>query len=692
MPLPFKIEFGETKFDFTQNPQQNQNYCMMGYLYLSYCKSLEIPPNEVLVTNLLMLQMVPLVSIDFIQLKVDQKSMKPLFFALKYIYNLKYLLIPGTETENIFEYLQTIIENNLSNLMNLLIDGFSSLNGFCEFTNALESSSVASISFRRIDFSTELLSNLFEKIPKSAITKIKFFYCKFEPNLVKYMMNNIQYFSKLSGIALNDCDLIKDRNDLVEYFQFLSASKISKIELIGNKIDIGDVFSVIDQMNTDIPLYKINLSKNDCVNFTGRYKLPITLNKLILARVRWTTNSLISLLSQQQFTNKIALDLSFLQGNINDLHASFPKTQMNKFSEIKWNMNTISAEFFVFLRNCAELRSLSLNDCTCEPEKLPEITNAMVFFVQTSKLRELQFRSSPQSPHPEIVNGLFSVIRAHQTIDTIDISYNDIGDNGIQNFVKSLEGGNQISRIAFDGSNVNDPQLYITVFQKLSAITKLKYVEKPRHDLERLANANGSNAWKQLEEAWMYLSKEIIKHQCSAVTQPNNETLYTNWEISVPLSLESYNNNSSSAQLMSHGSTNISLASSHSSAHGSNTSMPINSTANSTHNLGSFTSFNSIHRVNNFNSINNFSMNSNNGVNRVEGYNSLNKFTHLSESNLVPRVSEFHQSSSSNNNINSSDNWTILRNRFSLATITGISKFGALDTVTNRHLALDTEE
>lgn len=666
--MPFKVEFGNLQIDVSQD--QKQNYCMIGYLYLSFCKSLNVQPNDSLLNNLIFLQSCPLISIDFLQLKVDQKSFKPLLLSLKYICNIKYLLIPGTEVEKIFNFLQPIIINNSSNLTDLLIDGSTSFDSFGEFCHAVCTSSVRSLAFRRVNFPTTLLVNLFEKLPSSNLKKIKFYYCQLDQSVITYMHSNFKYFTKLAVIALNNCDLFKDHSVLEMLFQFLMQSKISKIELVGDHIDVGDVFQIIDEINQSIPLYKINLSKNDCVNFTGQYKMPITLNKLILSRVQWTTKSLMLLLTEQKFANLISIDLSYLQGNISDLHSKFkPLVQStNTFREIKWNLNLISDKFFIFLEKFTELRSLSLNECYYEPGKLPEIANSMVFYIQTSKLKELSFRGSSQTAHTEIINELFAVIRGHQTLETIDISNNAIGDNGLKNFVSTIGSNNNIiSRVAFDGSNANDPDLYIHLLQKLSKMSKIKYIVKPRVDIERLSKMHGSSIWKKLDEAWNNLSKEITNHNMM-FHSPNDLTSkqYASWDININLNADpqtSYNSNN-------YSSSNDNIFSLNNDGGISSSGGIISSNTN-------FNSIGNVHRGNYFSSINR---------NNFVGITSNGRRNSVNDYNRVAKVNNSGNVININNDIKSSDDWAILRERFSLAKITGITKLSSVNNNSQNNL------
>ena len=527
--FPFKTELGNNCFDF----QLNQ-VCMVAYLYVAYCKSDDVIPNEILFNNLIAIQQFPQITIDFSQLMVDQKSIQPMINSLKYVTNISYLLIPGKFIKNTFVYLREILCNN-EGLTHLLVDGYDTHEGFEQFADTIGASSIKTLCLRSITLPLQVLIYLFQIIPNSDLMELKFYHCQMEPNVIKYMANNPTMFTRLSLIAFNESDLFNNISVLKELFDFLLSAKISAVELIDDHIDIAEVFSILDRLSL-IPLIGINLSKNECLHFSGQYNLPVTLTELTLMNVKWSVKSLLALMTTQRFKNQITIDLSGLQGNISDLHTSFKSPSTNNFKAIIWDNNLISTNFFVFLSRYSDLRKLSLNECTYAPELSSEISNSMVLYLQRSKLRELSIRGSIGNPHAKLVNSIFAVLKSHQTLELLDITDNNVGDTGVKNLIRALEGNTMISQIAFDGSNVTNPQTYIQVFEKLSHMDQITAVALPRKDIEILIK-NGADK-KKLEHAWQTLQVSISDHQKLKFEQ-NIETFpskqIATWNISIQL-------------------------------------------------------------------------------------------------------------------------------------------------------------
>ncbi|OHT06665.1 hypothetical protein TRFO_25195 [Tritrichomonas foetus] len=540
--FPFKTDFNDgilSNYEFHLNPG-----CYIAYLYISFCKSMEITPNESLFNNLLDLQSIPQIKIDFVELRVDQKSLKPFLHSIRFLNNIFSLHIPGNEISNFnnngaFCYLRDIIGNN-EGLSSLFIDGFDSLNNFEEFTATVASSSIRTICFRNIDFPTPLLVQFFQMIQNSELMELKFIHCKIENNIVQFMMNDPMLFARLSVLAFNESDLFQNIVDLRRYFHFLNEAKISGIELVDDHIDVAEVFNILSNY-PKLPLVSLNLSKNDCIHFSGHYSLPVTLTELILQKVKWTTNSLLSIMTSQRFQNQITIDLSCLQGNVSDLHNSFNPTDSNNFRTIIWNNNVISAKFFMFLKQYRDLTKLSLNECTYEHGTGPDIANTMILYLQSAKLKELSICGSHgnqhANQHANLVNSLFAVIRTHQTLESIDITDNSIGDIGVRNFVRAIEGNTLISQIAFDGSNMVNSEFMVQVFNKLSTFKHLTNIAYPKNDIDNLIKNGGDKS--KLDEAWKKLQAEVAKHQKMMDSKPPVETVdskhFVSWDISISL-------------------------------------------------------------------------------------------------------------------------------------------------------------
>ncbi|OHT08304.1 hypothetical protein TRFO_04917 [Tritrichomonas foetus] len=550
--LPFKLLVDSLSIN---RPEKTDKF-LLSHIFLSFCHSLNLPENEGIINSLNNIQNQEFIDINLTQLKFDQKYMPALLSTLEYGFNIRSFSANCELIPNFFNFLSTIFNNNSHSISSISIFNCTNFDNFEQFCEAVVHSNLRSLSFMKSKIPPKAFEKLVcEIIPESGITSIKFASCPFQKNYVDLICSNADNFSKISAIAINNSDFIKEAEPFNNFFNFIrKINNLSSLELINDMFDISDVFNALDQ--ADINLTSINLSKNSCsAKFTGQYLLPVPLKEVKVRNVRWSVTALAYILTRQKYINLIDLDISSQKPfNVDEMMQcddealvrmqSHLKPGSNKnISALIWNNNFLSTGFFTFLLGMENLQKLSIDCYEIEDNKTSvEILNSFVLYLQNSKLKELSIRgnsnspsNSPStsnspfhSPSKELIKGLFAVIGAHQTLNILDVSDNDIGDNGLELLVDCISRNKNLVRISFDGSKLQSPQKFIECCRKLSENDHIQFIAKPKNDIEELTKKEDLLKLKPgaVEQAWTSLQEKIErnhKNEISLNSQPQNE-------------------------------------------------------------------------------------------------------------------------------------------------------------------------
>lgn len=528
--LPFELQISPLNVD----PPENMPRFPFSYLFLSFCHSMGLPENDLLFNSLntKSRKNPEYLCIDLTKLKYDFKYQPAILSTLKYAFNIRSLRISGETTpdsETIFQVLSQTIKNNSQCLHSLTLLNCATFTGFSDFCESILNSYLCKICFDGVVFKTKAFSLFVDILPQSAIEKIQFIRCPLKTKIINLIKVNASNFSKLRSISMNNTEFLKDKNNLKLFFDFLKEANISIIELVNDRIDIADVFYCLSQ--TEIPIISLNVSENYCSSkFSGQYILPVTLENIKLAGVNWSPTALFNLLTSQSYVNMVQLDISNqLEANSSfdglasdsdgdvdsklnefallEMHRALKPTGNMNINSLIWNYNMLSNGFFTYIAQLKYLEKLSIDCCLCDPNETTSIQNDLVLYLQNSNLKELSIKG-PDSPYKSLLKGLFAVISAHQSLRALDVSDNEIGDEGLEMVVDCLSKNKNIERIAFDGSKLQKPQKFIDCCNRLSELENLKYIAEPTKDMENLKTQEEllkvtpgmvENAWERLK-------------------------------------------------------------------------------------------------------------------------------------------------------------------------------------------------
>ena len=106
-------------------------------------------------------------------------------------------------------------------------------------------------------------------------------------------------------------------------------------------------------------------------------------------------------------------------------------------------------------------------------------------------------------------------IQSRQTIKSLDISNNFIGDNGLAILAKFIEKNPQISHLSFDGSHPSKHASVLSLLKVLHTSNSIRKVVFPKEDISRLIQ-NSSSIKDLFKQSWADLNKQINENGSSA--------------------------------------------------------------------------------------------------------------------------------------------------------------------------------
>ncbi|OHT16041.1 hypothetical protein TRFO_13534 [Tritrichomonas foetus] len=505
---------------FSIKPPEEPYKFKLVALFCSYCISKALPENEILLESLYEIEQNEFLNIDLLRLKPDIKYVSAIISALWFSNNLRSLNISQSSADHFFDFLAHVIQKNCSCFESLKIYNCTNFAKFETFmASTCKSTYFQSLSFYDTIIPIQVSECFSDHLLASNITELSFIQCPFEEGVLSHMKENAQSYAKINHFSIEETASFSNKDELNSLMCFLAESKISSVSLIDIDIDISEVFSALKEM--EIQIISLDLSKNKCSSkFSGMYSLPISLFNIKLSKVQWSATALYNLLIYQDYVNPVSLDLSsqyeMADGISNDgvqglveMQGILKPINVNlNISSLIWDDNTLTTGFFNYVNSMKHIHKLSINRCVCEKKDLT-VKNAIVLYLQNSRIEELSIGGSPVSPYKDLVQGLFAVFAAHQTLHVLDVSNNNIGDVGLDLLVDCVVRNKNIQQISFDGSRLTNPVMFIDCCRRLYQADNLSYVVKPKREIIELSKLEevyslqpGAvvNAWKALKE------------------------------------------------------------------------------------------------------------------------------------------------------------------------------------------------
>lgn len=547
--LPIKMEI-ET-LDFKPLSKQKLYF---SNLFGSHCLAMDLPINEQIYNKLLTIQNNASeygLTIDIQYIKPDTKYITPILNSIKDLRKIYKLSVIGPEINDLFVYLSQVINNNINTLKIISIEQLTSFQEIDIFYQALLKSKITTLIFKDINFPKSFNDPFTEFMKQSVVVSLSFNNCKFHENTFKQFQDNLYAFENLVSFQLYNVDFLKNKEIFQDFFKFITLTKLSDLKLVNIDIDVSCIFNILD--SNSIPLITLDLSENRCTDFTGKYRLPVTLTELNVSNIQWDANSLTNLLLYQKYNNCIFLNVSSILGSTYiDMIYLKPSSSALCIGKLSWNNNILNSLFLEFISSLENLESLEINGCEFVNNPSDPIISKFVTYFSSCKLKEISMCGNETRTYKNKIQEFFASFSTMTTLETLLIGYNDIGDKGLENLVNICQRNQSIRKIDFNGSNLQNPNSFIQCCNKLSQLNNIECVSRCEQDIQQLYhNAQKYNvAPSKIDEAWNKLQEKVewnksyhkkeIKDNETQKTDDNMQKVQitkqtASWDIEIPV-------------------------------------------------------------------------------------------------------------------------------------------------------------
>ena len=108
--------------------------------------------------------------------------------------------------------------------------------------------------------------------------------------------------------------------------------------------------------------------------------------------------------------------------------------------------------------------------------------------------------------------ALRSPLMFHPNLSRLNISDNEIGDEGLPILRDVILQSESIVQVWFDSSGIQQPMSLIQFLNEISS-SHLLHLSKPRNDFHHLFSKSSKNIQKELKDAWQNIESKIQKNK-----------------------------------------------------------------------------------------------------------------------------------------------------------------------------------
>ncbi|OHT13374.1 hypothetical protein TRFO_16464 [Tritrichomonas foetus] len=451
------------------------------------------------------------------------------------------------QTNNVFDTLSKKI-TSLENLNNLIIDS-SSKSKFQNFLDKLGQleSDIEGITLSSVNLNSDELNDLCEIIKQKNFSSLGFNQNSLSSEAISSLSDNLSTLSNnLMFLSLNYIPNIKLSN--------LSSniSYVTILSLVGCNLQIGNALNFIFK-NGFSKLSELDLSGNICTSpIETKGKFPSKLSKLIVNGIDWNnSDNFISFLDCVFKKMNVLLKLSVAYSSLLGLKdwgnvfkfLSRLKMDLSPIISLCWDNNPVNSLFFNFLEQCTQLKTLSISSYFNSEDQADQISSLCEYLSGAKRIETLILKGSQQATMKNRISDVFKAASKMKSLRKLDVSFNEIGDHGINSLVNLLN-RNPISVVALDGSCPSSLEIIKELFNDSPSNCKLNF---PISDVYNLYDANtnkkesksitdGNKDIKTSTSSVMSDIKEIIKLSSTKMLGKRNNSQNKNGKVPLPTS------------------------------------------------------------------------------------------------------------------------------------------------------------
>ncbi|OHT09126.1 hypothetical protein TRFO_22138 [Tritrichomonas foetus] len=454
-----------------------------------------------------------------------EKVIQYLIDSLRLSTHVESLYIPSVVGTDVF-YALAVFLRKPSNIIHIKTSK-QEIENFTRFCQSIwekkdPANQLTALSFVDSDFDQYSLSELSNAISNSKINSLTFENPTNEDGNLEdhFFMSN---FPELKLFGLSRMNI----NNLDNLLQKLSNIKVLSLTSLQNT-DIKTIFETVSKANLS-SLSFLNVSGNTCKPKTTVSSLPNTLQRLDASFVEFEDNSLVEFFTsifQKKWKGLFKLSLSNIRASDKEISSLMKKMRrmepVAQLSHFSWNGNTISEDFFSFLENFDQIKTLFLDCCFLECNSrtfnafldvLPALENLIVLSIKGDGSNSVVAQNFPK---------LCKIIKKSRSIQRLNVSFNAIGDEGISQIQSLIEASKQIIAVAFDGCKVSSIDKIIQMADNISNLKKSIFLDFPSFEIRDLLS-RGSAPPNLLDDLRIKLKAAYLKTDENNDNQSDND-------------------------------------------------------------------------------------------------------------------------------------------------------------------------
>lgn len=455
------------------------------------------------------------------EFKSYQKMIPAVFYSISFINFINYLELG--ESDSILDDLIKFFE--IAQKINHISFGCINKTKFTDFLKKFtEKKNIEGISISNSSLEIDECQNFISTIKNAKISSLGLHKNSLSTNGFTTFSNNVNSISNLIYLNFNGNSNF-NFDSLSSKISFITVLSLSNCNLDLQK-SIKSIFQ-----NNFIKLSELDLSSNLCKSsFNIKEDFPPKLSKLVVGNINWRSSSnLFSFVSYIFKKMNSILKLNLYSSKIDDLNEwknfysklSKLTIDLSSIHSIGWDNNPIDSGFFTFVEKCVNLKTLSISSFSTLNGKS---IDSLIKYIKNAKNKNiktliLSSNDSNKSKFKSQINEVFDSLVKWKSLETLDISQNMIGDDGIkslQNFLNK----NQIKLVIFDRSSPSSIKSLVDFF---NAIPKECKVNFPCDDILAFLNAKKSNL-ADIQEL-IQLSSKMIGDVNSNIINPKAESV-----------------------------------------------------------------------------------------------------------------------------------------------------------------------
>ena len=440
--------------------------------------------------------------------------------ALVYAEQVKSIALGGKGFGKLWQRLARIVDVN-QGIGSVSVFGYRKAKHFEGFVDGLTRSAVKSLSFKEVEFDSDMEAEFTGKLAETPVSVLQFQQCEFKKGSLcaavstgflgtAGCMDHIRKF-----VLAND---YVDPNYVACLIPILMGSVIEDMSVIDCQMNLQLFFDLFSASASSLNICALDVSGNFCPQgFTGDYSMPSTLNMLTLKRVRWEGNSLLTFLSKQTYMSMIEIDLSGAildDDQVMQLVNEIPETPPTPSIKVMyWDSNPLCRRILEFFSEFKYLQGLTISHCYYPAhEKKKGILQGLLALLSKTNIQKLYIAESLKDFKDTAIRSLKDILSKHPTLCKLDISKNALGDMGLAALKDILKVNTRFTRLVFDEEGLSSPEVLIDFLEFVASVMYLRNISRPRLEMARLGEQFGRIKAHEMKVAWMKVAERKIPH------------------------------------------------------------------------------------------------------------------------------------------------------------------------------------